>query len=54
MKGELELKDAGLLFPYLNVDYDFAGLTKIRLEEQSFIFEKLDLLDYGFTHAELF
>lgn len=45
MKGELELKDAGLLFPYLNVDYDFAGLTKIRLEEQSFIFEKLDLLD---------
>lgn len=45
MKGELELKDAGLLFPYLNVDYDFEGITKIRLEEQSFIFEKLKLLD---------
>ena len=45
MKGELELNDAGLLFPYLNVDYDFAGLTKIRLDGQSFIFEKLDLLD---------
>tara|TARA_R110001592_G_scaffold17135_3_gene72577 strand:- start:4463 stop:8938 length:4476 start_codon:yes stop_codon:yes gene_type:complete len=45
MKGELELKDAGLLFPYLNVDYDFEGITKIKLEDQSFIFEKLNLLD---------
>ena len=45
MKGELELKDAGLQFPYLNVDYDFEGTTKIKLKEQSFIFEKLNLLD---------
>jgi len=45
MEGELELKNAGLKFPYLNVDYDFEGLTKIRLEKQSFIFEKLTLLD---------
>ena len=45
MRGELELKDAGLKFPYLNVDYDFEGTTKIRLQDQSFIFEKLTLLD---------
>lgn len=45
MKGELELKDAGMLFPYLNVDYDFDGITKIKLENQSFIFEQLNLLD---------
>ena len=45
MKGELELKEAGLLFPYLNVDYNFDGLTKIKLDDQSFIFEKLNLLD---------
>ena len=45
MKGELELKDAGLQFPYLNVDYDFEGATKIKLEKQSFIFDKLTLLD---------
>jgi hypothetical protein len=45
MKGELELKNAGLKFPYLNVDYDFEGITKIKLKEQSFILEKLNLLD---------
>jgi len=45
MKGELELHGAGLKFPYLNVDYDFDGVTKIRLEEQSFVFEKLNLFD---------
>ena len=45
MKGELELKNAGLKFPYLNVDYDFEGLTKIRLIDQSFIFDKLTLSD---------
>ena len=45
MDGELELNGAGLQFPYLNVDYDFEGLTKITLKEQSFIFDKLTLLD---------
>ena len=40
MKGEIDLKGAGLLFPYLNVDYDFEGITKIKLLDQSFIFEK--------------
>ena len=45
MEGELKLENAGLKFPYLNVDYDFEGRTKIRLENQSFIFEDLTLVD---------
>ena len=49
MNGEITLKDAGLKFPYLNVDYDFKGLTKISLEDQSFTFNQLTLQDvkYG-------
>ncbi|WP_417201506.1 translocation/assembly module TamB domain-containing protein [Bizionia sp.] len=49
MKGEITLKDAGLKFPYLNVDYDFQGITKISLEDQSFNFDQLTLQDvkYG-------
>lgn len=45
MDGKLALKDAGLKFPYLNIDYDFEGLTDITLKDQSFIFDKLTLLD---------
>ena len=51
MKGEIDLKGAGLLFPYLNIDYDFEGITKIKLEDQSFIFEKLNLLDTKYKTA---
>ena len=45
MEGELELRNAGMKFPYLNVDYDFEGVTKIRLDAQSFNFEQLTLFD---------
>ena len=51
MKGEIELKDTGLLFPYLNVDYDFEGITKIKLQDQSFIFEELKLRDTKYNTA---
>ena len=49
MEGELRLYDAGLKFPYLNIDLDFDGLSKINLSEQSFIFDNIKLLDskYG-------
>ena len=49
MEGTLYLNDAGLKFPYLNVDFDFDGESTITLSEQSFIFENLQLLDtkYG-------
>ena len=45
MEGTLKLKNAGLKFPYLNVDYDFEGESTISLHEQSFIFENVSLLD---------
>ena len=45
MQGTLILKNAGLKFPYLNVDYDFEGESIITLEEQSFIFQGVSLLD---------
>ncbi len=48
MEGTLTLKNAGLKFPYLNVDYDFKGESIISLQEQSFIFEDFSLLDTKF------
>ena len=45
MEGFLSLKNAGLKFPYLNVDFDFEGESTISLLEQSFILEDLKLFD---------
>ena len=45
MEGTLTLKNAGLTFPYLNVDYDFDGDATISLDQQSFILEDINLLD---------
>ncbi|QVY67033.1 translocation/assembly module TamB [Polaribacter sp. Q13] len=45
MEGTLTLKNAGLKFPYLNVDYDFEGESIISLQDQSFIFEGISLID---------
>ncbi|OBY66771.1 hypothetical protein LPB301_06110 [Polaribacter reichenbachii] len=45
MLGNLTLKNAGLKFPYLNIDYDFDGLSVINLDQQSFILEDINLLD---------
>lgn len=45
MDGTLRLKNAGLKFPYLNVDLDFEGQSTISLSEQSFILENIQLLD---------
>ncbi|MBL4605936.1 MAG: translocation/assembly module TamB domain-containing protein, partial [Flavobacteriaceae bacterium] len=45
MNGQLVLKNAGLQFPYLNVDYDFDGDTSIGLEGQSFQFKDIALKD---------
>ncbi len=36
MGGELFFDQAGMYFPYLNVDYDFAGTSVIELEKQTF------------------
>ena len=45
MEGTLRLKNAGLKFPYLNVDYDFEGESIVSLSEQSFILENIKLRD---------
>lgn len=45
MNGSLVLKDSGMKFPYLNVDYDFDGDATIGLEGQSFVFDKIALKD---------
>ena len=45
MEGKLLLKDAGLQFPYLNIDFDFDGDTTVGLNGQSFEFNNINLLD---------
>jgi len=45
MEGNLFLDQAGLYFPYLNVDYNFEGTSVIALKKQSFILEDVTLKD---------
>jgi len=45
MDGELKLSNTGLTFPYLNVDYNFIRNQTVKLEKQSFLFEKMVLED---------
>lgn len=45
MDGALRLNNAGLKFPYLNINYDFEGESVITLLEQSFILEDFKLRD---------
>lgn len=53
--GELSLRNTGLSFPYLNVDYEFIDKPKIKLEHQSFIFENVKLKDSKYnTTGELY
>ncbi|NNC69994.1 MAG: translocation/assembly module TamB, partial [Flavobacteriaceae bacterium] len=43
--GDLALENGGLAFPYLNVNYDFIGKSKIELNKQTFTFLPTTLLD---------
>jgi len=43
--GVLELNNAGLKFPYLNVDYNFIGNTKIELLGKKLVFNDVTLED---------
>lgn len=49
MNGELELNNSGLTIPYLNVDFDFAEQSSVTLDNQSFVFNKINITDteYG-------
>ena len=43
--GLLTLNEGGIGIPYLQVDYDFAPLSRIRLFDQTFYFEQIGLSD---------
>lgn len=45
INGLLTLNDAGMGIPYLNVDYDFAQRSQVRLFDQTFYFENVELSD---------
>jgi len=45
INGVLSLNDAGIGIPYLNVDYDFAPYSQVRLFDQTFYFENVELSD---------
>ena len=45
LSGEVFLNDAGLKFPYLNVDFDFEDKAKVVLDENKFVFENIQLTD---------
>lgn len=45
INGNLTLKDAGLQIPYLNVDYDFRGISNVVLRKQEFEFQAVQLED---------
>ncbi|PNQ73159.1 N-acetyl-gamma-glutamyl-phosphate reductase [Hanstruepera neustonica] len=45
INGDLQLNNSGLTVPYLNVDYDFANKSSITLENQSFVFNNINLTD---------
>ncbi len=45
INGSLALNDAGIGIPYLNVDYDFAPYSRVRLFDQTFYFENIGLSD---------
>lgn len=45
MEGELYLDNAGMFFPFLNVDYNFEGTSVISLNKQSFVFEDVTLFN---------
>ncbi|MBR9855251.1 MAG: translocation/assembly module TamB [Algicola sp.] len=45
INGVLNLNDAGIGIPYLNVDYDFAPYSQVRLFDQTFYFENVELSD---------
>ena len=49
MEGELFLDQAGLYFPYLNVDYDFEGTSVISLKNQTFTLEDVQIKDKRYS-----
>ncbi|MCX2680852.1 translocation/assembly module TamB [Galbibacter sp. EGI 63066] len=54
MNGSLQLVDAGMKVPYLNVDMDFDKVANVNLEGRSFKFDNITLVDTRYrTNATL-
>ncbi|WP_223034545.1 translocation/assembly module TamB domain-containing protein [Hanstruepera marina] len=49
INGDLALNNAGLTVPYLNVDFDFDPRSSVTLENQSFIFNNIQITDTAFN-----
>ena len=47
--GELVVNNGGFNIPYLNVDLDFENNAIVKLQNQSFIFDRLELTDTKFN-----
>ena len=47
-RGRLNLEEAGLTFPYLNIDFDLVDNTTLRLKDQSFVLGGVMLKDTKF------
>ncbi|MDU8887004.1 translocation/assembly module TamB domain-containing protein [Yeosuana sp. MJ-SS3] len=47
--GQLTLNETGLSVPYLNIDYQIKDNSKVKLEDQSFIFDNVELTDTAFN-----
>jgi hypothetical protein len=45
IEGEIVLKNAGFELPYLNVNYNFLGETKVKLHDQTFDFLSIEIED---------
>ncbi|MFD0862467.1 translocation/assembly module TamB domain-containing protein [Sungkyunkwania multivorans] len=48
INGQLQLEQAGIAIPYLNVDFDFANTAKVQLYDQTFHFDKVNIVDTAF------
>lgn len=51
--GELTLVDAGLKFPYINVDYHFDSEPKVKLHNHTFEFQNATIIDDKFNTKAL-
>ncbi|RAV30674.1 translocation/assembly module TamB [Sinomicrobium soli] len=53
LSGQIQLRDAGMKIPYLNVDLDFAPETSVELFGQTFKFDDITLTDTRFKTRAL-
>ncbi|WP_248722753.1 translocation/assembly module TamB domain-containing protein [Seonamhaeicola sp. ML3] len=53
IEGKLNLKEGGFGIPYLNVDYGFSNNSTVTLQEQSFVFNNIQLTDTKYNSTGL-